>query len=122
MNMTSIWEISPNETETIIIELIMTLIMLLTIVELVIIKRKYKKLTQKGYPLLLAGVSIFGLHFLCDFLDTLARKEVNGEQTLLYLIFDYLDAIFSFVGLIAIGFGFYRIAKYGMDIWEAPTQ
>ena len=33
-------------------------------------------------------------------------KEIDGEKTFIYLFFDYLDAIFSFLGLLIIGFGF----------------
>ena len=112
------WEITADEKITVIIELIFSLVALFTLIEFAFIKKKYPKLTKKGYGLIFSGVIIFAVHILFDLLDTLAMKKVNGENSILYLIFDYLDAIFSFIGLFAIGFGILQVAKYGMDVWE----
>ncbi|MHA1672383.1 MAG: hypothetical protein ACTSYI_02030 [Promethearchaeota archaeon] len=116
------WEITPDETQTLIIELIISLIVIVTLIGLIFIRKKYRKLTQKGFPILILGYSIYTLHFVFDFLDTLAMKEVNDEKTFMYLLFDYSDAIFSFIGLFVIGIGFFSIARYGMEIWEAPSE
>ena len=116
------WEITPDEKPTIIIELIISVIVIGTLIELLYIKIKYPKLTKKGFPILIIGFFIYALHFVFDLLDTVAMKEFNDENTFIYLLFDYLDAIFSFIGLFIIGFGFFSIARYGMEIWEAPSE
>jgi uncharacterized membrane protein len=112
------WELAADEFETFIIELILTVIVLFTLIILLVIWKRYKKLTKKGFPVLFVGYALFALHIVFDFLDTLALKEINGQPTTIYLIFDYLDAILSFIGLFMIGFGFYAIARYGMEIWR----
>ena len=116
------FEVTPEEMQTFIIEIIISLIAIGTVVGLLYIKKKYPKLTKKGFPTLILGYFIYALHFLFDFMDTLAIKKVDGETTIIYLIFDYLDAIFSFLGLLIMGFGFFSIARYGMEIWEAPSE
>jgi hypothetical protein len=84
------------------------------------IKRKYSQLTKKGYTELILGFGIFTLHFVFDLLDTLVEnKNTDDSATVLYSMFDLLDAIFSFLGLFIIGYAFYRIAKSGMEIWRS---
>ncbi len=116
------WEVTPEEMQTLIIELIISLIVIGTLMGLIFIRKKYRKLTQKGFPILILGYSIYALHFVFDFLDTVAMKKIDGEKTFIYLFFDYMDAIFSFLGLLIMGFGFFSIARYGMEIWEAPSE
>ncbi|MCF2139598.1 MAG: hypothetical protein K9W44_06050 [Candidatus Lokiarchaeota archaeon] len=116
------WEVTPDEQTTLIIELIFTIIAIGSCIEFAIIKRIYHKLAKKGYNIIFFGVFLFGLHILSDFLDTLAMKKIDGTTTTLYLVFDYLDAIFAFIGLFIIGYGFYQIAKDGMEIWEGDVK
>ncbi|MHA1612690.1 MAG: hypothetical protein ACTSYU_11600 [Promethearchaeota archaeon] len=118
-----VWfEVTTDEMQTFIIELVISLIALGTVIGLLVIKKKYPKLTKKGFPILMLGYFVYALHFLLDLMDTLAMKELNGEKTTIYLIFDYLDAFFSLIGLFIIGLGFFYIARFGMSIWEAPSK
>lgn len=116
------WEITADEKTTVIIEIIFSLVALFSILLFAFIKKKFSKLTKKGYGLIFLGVVFFAIHILFDLLDTLTMKKVNGETSILYLIFDYSDAIFSFIGLFTIGFGFLQVAKYGMEVWEGAEK
>ena len=107
-----------EELETFTIEFITILAALSVIVILIYLKKHYSKLTRKGFNEMIIGFGVFTTHFIFDLLDTWVTKKINDETTLAYTIFDYLDAIFAFIGLFIIGFAFYRIALYGIKIWE----
>ena len=107
-----------DELQTAITETITIFAGLSIILVLLYLKREYPKLTKKGFLEFLLGVSLFTSHFLFDLLDTLVTKEVNGQTSIAYELFDILDAVFSFLGLFVIGYAFYRIAQYGMELWE----
>ncbi len=125
MEWDSIEQLKSNlEWKTIIIEFITILAALSVIIIIIYLKLHYSKLTQKGFNEMILGFGIFTAHFIFDLLDTWVTKEkINVETmepytTLAYTIFDYLDAIFAFIGLFIIGYAFYRIALYGIKIWE----
>ncbi len=107
-----------DELGTITIEFITILAALSVIVILIYLKFHYPKLTKKGFNELIIGFGAFTAHFVFDLLDTWVTKKINDETTLAYTVFDRLDAIFAFIGLFIIGYAFYRIALYGMKIWE----
>ena len=107
-----------DEFGTIIIEFITIFAALSVIIILIYLKKHYQNLTRKGFNEMIFGFTIFTAHFICDLLDTWVTKKIDGETTLAYIIFDYLDAIFAFIGLFIIGYAFYRIAIYGIKIWE----
>lgn len=108
-----------DELGTAIIELIMVVATLSVILVLVTNKKRYPKLTAKGFNGMIGGFMLFALHIVFDFLDTLTTKKVGGETTAFYTLMDRMDAIFAFIGLFVIGFAFLNIAKYGMKLWEA---
>ena len=107
-----------DELGTITIEFITILAALSVIIILVYLKKHYDKLTRKGFNEMILGFTIFTTHFTFDLLDTWVTKKIDGETTLAYSVFDMLDAIFAFIGLFIIGYAFYRIALYGITIWE----
>jgi len=111
-----------NELITAVIEFIGICAVIGIIVVLVYLKKKYPKLTKKGFNLMIFGFIIFLAHYTCDFLDTIAIKEISGQTTRLYYILDSLDAVFSFIGLFIIGFAFLQIAKYGMILWKEDSK
>ncbi|MHA1745572.1 MAG: hypothetical protein ACTSWW_06205 [Promethearchaeota archaeon] len=110
--------IDNEELGTIAIELVVILSAIAIVVVLFYLKRKYPTMTKKGFDMMILGFGIFTLHTIADCLDTLAVKKVDGETTSLYLFLDFLDAIFSFLGLILVGIAFLRIADYGMQVWK----
>jgi len=119
MKWDSIEELRLNdELGTITIELITALAAISVIIILIYLKNHYPKLTQKGFNEMIIGFGVFTTHFIFDLLDTWVTKKINDETTLAYSVFDMLDAIFAFIGLFIIGFAFYRIALYGIKIWE----
>lgn len=107
-----------NELGTITIEFITILAALSVIIIIIYLKLHYPKLTQKGFNEMILGFGLFTVHFVFDLLDTWVTKKINDETTLAYSVFDMLDAIFAFIGLFIIGYAFYRIALYGIKIWE----
>ena len=107
-----------DELGTITIEFITILAALLVIIIIIYLKLHYSKLTKKGFNEMILGFGVFTAHFIFDLLDTWVTKKINDETTLAYFVFDTLDAIFAFIGLFIIGYAFYRIALYGMKIWE----
>ncbi|MHA1563161.1 MAG: hypothetical protein ACTSPA_13670 [Promethearchaeota archaeon] len=112
------WEITGKELDTFIIEMITIFAALSVIIIIIYLKLHYPKLTRKGFKEMILGFGVFTAHFVFDLLDTWVMKEINDENTLAYTIFDMLDAIFAFLGLFIIGYAFYRIALYGIKIWE----
>ncbi len=111
-----------DEFYTMIIELFIIGAALSNIFALVFLRKKYPKFTKKGFATLFIGFTFITLHFLFDLLDTLVTKKVNDETVFVYTLFDMLDAIFSFLGLFTVGFAFYQIAKYGMELWEGKKE
>ncbi|QEE15091.1 hypothetical protein DSAG12_00914 [Promethearchaeum syntrophicum] len=107
-----------DELGTITIELITAIAALSVIIIIIYLKIHYPKLTRKGFNEMIIGFGVFAAHFIFDLLDTWVTKKINGETALAYSVFDMLDAIFAFIGLFIIGFAFYRIALYGIKIWE----
>ncbi|MHA1491658.1 MAG: hypothetical protein ACTSRI_18635 [Promethearchaeota archaeon] len=106
-----------NDIEAVPIEVISMIAALSIVIVLFYLKKKYPKLTKKGFNEFIIGVIIFSGHFFFDLLDTLVTKKIAGKTTLAYLLFDTLDAILAFMGLFIIGYAFYRIAQYGMELW-----
>ncbi len=107
-----------DELGTITIEFITILAALSVIIIIIYLKFHYSKLTRKGFNEMILGFGVFTAHFIFDLLDTWVTKKIDGEFTLAYSVFDMLDAIFAFIGLFIIGYAFYRIALYGIKIWE----
>ncbi len=107
-----------NDIEAVPIEVITLIAALSIVIVLFYLKKKYPKLTKKGFNEFIIGVIIFSGHFLFDLLDTLVTKKIAGETTIAYQLFDILDATLAFTGLFIIGYAFYRIAQYGMELWE----
>ena len=107
-----------DELVTITIEFITILAALSVIIIIIYLKIHYPKLTEKGFNEMILGFGVFTAHFVFDLLDTWVTKKIDGETTLAYSVFDRLDAIFAFLGLFIIGYAFYRIALYGIKIWE----
>ena len=60
------FEVTPAEMQTFIIELIISLIAIGTVVGLLFLKKKYSKLTKKGFSTLILGYFVYALHFLLD--------------------------------------------------------
>ena len=110
--------IDNDELITIIIEFITIIAALSVIIIIIYLKLHYPKLTRKGFDEMILGFVFFTAHFVFDLLDTWVTKKINDETTLAYTVFDTLDAIFAFIGLFIIGYSFYRIALYGIVIWE----
>lgn len=110
--------IDNDELITIIIEFITILAALSVIIIIIYLKIHYPKLTEKGFNEMILGFGVFTAHFVFDLLDTWVTKKIDGEIMLAYSVFDRLDAIFAFLGLFIIGYAFYRIALYGITIWE----
>ncbi|MFX0098613.1 MAG: hypothetical protein ACFFCS_03460 [Candidatus Hodarchaeota archaeon] len=106
-------DIEPDEVNTIYIEIITLLAAIAVLLVVLHVKKKYSKLTRKGFGLFTLGVLFLVSHFLFDFLDTVVLDESN-----IYYAFDILDATLFFVGLFVIGFAFMLIAKYGTELWE----
>ena len=107
-----------EELGTIAIELVVICSAIVIVVVLFYLKKKYPTMTKKGFDMMILGFVIFTLHTIADCLDTLAVKKVDGVTTSLYLFLDFMDAVFSFLGLILVGIAFLRIADYGMQLWE----
>lgn len=107
-----------DELGTITIEFITIIAALSVIIIIIYLKLHYPKLTKKGFNEMILGFGVFTAHFIFDLLDTWVTKKINDETTLAYTVFDMLDAIFAFLGLFIIGYAFYRIALYGIKIWE----
>ena len=107
-----------DEFGTITIEFITILAALSVIIILISLKKHYQNLTRKGFNEMILGFGLFTAHFIFDLLDTWVTKKIDGVTTRAYSVFDMLDAIFAFVGLFIIGYAFYRIAIYGIEIWE----
>ncbi len=72
------------------------------------------------------------LHLLCifmfDALDTIATASENFYETqglldvaasfsVIYGTFDFLDGLFTIIGLLLIAIGILRIAAYGKQLW-----
>lgn len=110
-----------EELFTAITEGITVIAALSVILVLFYLKFRYSKLTKKGFIEFIIGASIFAVHFLFDLLDTLVTKEINGETTTAYQAFDILDATFAFIGLFIMGYAFFKIAQYGMELWEGDV-
>ena len=113
-----VWELLADEKITAFIEATTFFGSLLILFVILYLRFKYPKLTAKGFVTLFWGSVVFSLHILFDLLDTLVAKKINDQTTIYYTVFDLLDAIFSFIGLFIIGFGFLRIAQYGMVLWK----
>ncbi|WP_371804388.1 hypothetical protein [Candidatus Lokiarchaeum ossiferum] len=111
-----------SELTTMIIELIIILAAISNVFALVYLRKNYPKFTKKGFIELFVGFTFITLHFFFDLLDTLVTKKSDGETVFIYTLFDMLDAIFSFLGLFIVGFAFYKIAKYGMELWEGKEE
>ena len=107
------WEITPEEITTVGIEVLTIIAASFVLLVILHLKREYPKFTKKGFIEFSLGVIIFIGHLIFDLLDTLV---INGS--VLETIFDILDAVFAFTGLFIIGFAFYKIANYGMELWE----
>ncbi len=110
------WEITPEEVGTIGIEIATIVAAVLILIVVLHLKRKYPKLTKEGFTAFIVGILILIGHFLFDFLDTVAESG-----TILKSTFDILDAVFAFTGLFIIGFAFFKIAQYGMELWEGEN-
>ena len=106
-------EIELEEVNTIRIEVITLLAAIAVLVVVLYLKRKYPKLTRKGFGLFSIGVILLVSHFLFDFLDTIVM-----DKSMTYYTFDILDATLFFAGLFVMGFAFLIIAKHGTEIWE----
>ena len=107
-----------NDIETIPTEIATIIASLFVLIVILYLKKKYPKLTRKGFVEFISGATIFTGHFIFDLLDTLVTKKINGQTTLAYLVFDTLDAVLAFVGLFIMGYAFYKIANYGMELWR----
>ena len=107
------WEITPEEINTVTIEIITILAACFVLLVILYLRKEYPKLTKEGFVEFILGVIILICHFLFDLLDTLAIDGSINETT-----FDILDAVFAFTGLFIIGYAFYKIAHYGMELWE----
>lgn len=126
MHMSIIWDTFEQLQEgeeflTAITEALTLTAAISVIIVLFYLKFKYSKMTKKGFIEFILGASIFAAHFLFDLLDTLVTKEINGETSLAYQAFDILDATFAFIGLFIMGYAFFRIARYGMELWEGEA-
>jgi len=107
------WEITEEEVGTLSIELLTIIAAASVLIVILYLKKEYPKLTKEGFVEFTLGVLVLIGHFTFDFLDTLAESGSILDST-----FDMLDAIFAFTGLFIIGFAFFKIAKYGMVLWE----
>ncbi len=111
-----------DELHTAIIEGITVGAGLVVVLVVLFLKKKYPKFTQKGFNELVLGFLVFSAHFVFDLLDTLVTKKIDGQTVIAYDIFDVLDAVLAFVGLFIIGFAFYRVAKFGGEVWASPGR
>ena len=107
------WEITPEEINTVTIELLTILAACFVLMVILYLKKKYPKLTKEGFSEFILGVIFIISHLVFDLLDTMVIDDSIFEVS-----FDILDAVFAFAGLFIIGFAFYKIANYGMELWE----
>ena len=111
------WEVTDAEVGTVVIEIIMIIAAITVLLVLLYLKKEYPELTKKGFIEFIIGVAVFTVHFVFDLLDTLAL-----DPSITYDTFDILDPIFAFIGLFIIGYAFFRIARYGVQLGEGGAK
>lgn len=107
------WEITAEEINTVGIEIATIVSGILVLLVILYLKRKYPVHTQKGFIEFGLGIVVLISHFIFDLLDTIVVSDIIFES-----VFDILDAVFAFVGLFIIGYAFFKIAQYGLELWE----
>ncbi len=111
------WEVTDVEVGTVIIEITTIIAAITVLLILLYLKKEYPKLTKKGFIEFIIGVAVFTGGFVFDLLDTLVL-----DPSVAYDTFDILDPIFKFIGLFIIGYAFFRIARYGVELGEGGAK
>ncbi|MEA2070258.1 MAG: hypothetical protein U9O98_03115 [Asgard group archaeon] len=107
-----VWGIAPSEGLTFSMEIVIFVGFIAISIMLLFLRQKYPQLTRNGWIELMIGAPLFALKGLFDGLDTIA------PDGLMHDIFDSIEAVCIFLGLIMLGIGILRIAIYSSKVWE----
>jgi len=118
----------PSDVAVLTGELFLVVVGAVIVILSVLIWRNYPVLTKEGFLEIIFGFIAFTLHFLFDALDTIATASENFYETqglldvaasfgVIYGTFDFLDGLFTIIGLLLIAIGILRIAAYGKQLW-----
>ncbi len=107
-----IWPPDAEDIPTITIELGIFIAGLVAGIIGLFIWKNNRILARKGLPECVVGFFVFAFHSLFDALDTICDVEPLKENL------DFMDSLFSIIGLILIAVGIIRISIYGAKIWK----
>ena len=118
----------PSDVAVLTGELFLVVVGAVIVILSVLIWRNYPVLTKEGFLEIIFGFIAFTLHFMFDALDTIATSSENFYETqglldvaasfgVIYGTFDFLDGLFTIIGLLLIAIGILRIAAYGKQLW-----
>ena len=106
-----VWPPEPQDIPTFSIEIGIFLAGIVAGIIGLLIWKSYRVLAKEGLPECVSGFFVFGFHSLFDALDTIAEKPLRYDL-------DFMDSLFSIIGLTLIAIGIVRIAFYGREIWK----
>lgn len=108
----SIFELNTEDILTFSVEIVIFIGFLIISILLFILRSRFPQLTKNGWIELVIGAPFIALKGLFDGLDTIVSEDLYHD------IFDSMEAIFLFIGLILLGAGLLRIALYSAKVWE----
>ena len=106
------WALDPNDTLTFSMEEVIFLGFVIISIFLFLLNRRFPQLTKNGWIELVIGAPCIALKGLFDGLDTVSPDGLAHD------LFDSMEAVFMFLGLVLLGVGLLRIALYSAKVWE----